>query len=44
MKKNNSNIQKATTLTNKQSQILNTEKQRNQKIKYHKLNYQHTGK
>ena len=44
MKKNNSNIQKNTTLTNKQSQILNTEKQRNQKIKYHKLNYQHTGK
>jgi hypothetical protein len=44
MKKNNSNIQKTTTLTNKQSQILNTEKQRNQKIKYHKLNYQHTGK
>ena len=42
--KSNSNIQKATTLTNKQSQILNTEKHRSQKMKYHKLNYQHTGK
>ena len=42
--KNNTSIQKVTTLTNKQSQILNTEKHRNPKIKYHKLNYQHTGK